>query len=219
MECGLRRIVSRLAPDRACMSGEAPRTETPCAGTAFDVGDASVDVVAARGERADRAGRQARAIRAALAGAGTVVSRWQGQPFAERDRASVRVPQAEVRVHQRSDGRGVHRTRLLRPSDERQPGRAAEGKVRCAAERPCETRDHAPAPSVEGVRRAVVRFIRCCEDGPHSRTRIADENERGSGRAIRERRGRVVRGDVECAPAREPFGFDGDHDGIEGPRR
>lgn len=219
MECGLRRIVSRLAPDRACMSGEASPAPAGRAGRAVDVRYARLHVVTVRGERADRAGRQARAIRAALAGAGTVVSRWQGQPFPERDRAPVRVPQAEVRVHQRSDGRGVHRTRPLRPSDERQPGRTAEGEVRCTAEQPCQTRDHAPAPSIQRIRHAVVRFIRRCEYGPHSGTRIADENERGSGCAIRERRDCIVGCDVECASARESLGFDGDHDGVEGPRR
>ena len=218
MKRRLRRIVSLLAPDGACVSGEASPTEAGQAGGTFDVRDAPLHVVAARGERAGRAGRQAWAIGAALAGTGTIVSRWQDHPFAERDRAPVRVPQTEVRVHQWSDGRGVYRTGPLRPSDERQPRRAAERKVRGSAERTCQTRDHAPAPSVQGVRPSVVRFVRGCEDGPHSRTRIADENERPHGSPVGKRRDRVVRGDVECAPARESFGFDGSDDGAEVPR-
>ena len=219
VESRLRRIVSRLAPDGAGVPRQTSLAEAPGSCPFLDMGDTTVHVVSLRGERADRTGRQARAIGTALTRTRTLVPAWKTETFAKCDRPPVGVPQAEVGVNQRSDGRGVYGTRPLRPSDERQPGRAAERKVRCTAERTCETGDHAPAPSIQRIRRSVVRFLRSCEDGPHSRTRIADENERSGGRAICERRDRVVRCDVECAPARESLGFYGGEDDVEGPCR
>ena len=211
----LRRSVGRLAPDRARVPRETSSAETSGAGATLDMRGARLDVVAAPGECADRTRRKARPIGAGLAGTDPVVTGRQGQPFAERDCAPVCMPQAEVRMHQRPDGRGMHGTRSLRPSDERQPGRAAERKVGRAVEPTGQTRDHAAAPPVEGVRQAVVRFVRSRKDGPHSGTRIADENERRGGCAVRKRRDRVVRRNVERAAAREPFGFDGGHDEVE----
>ena len=218
VEGRLRRIVSRLAPHRARVPGEASRGETSHAGTALDVRDAPRNIVATRGECPDRTRRETRAVRAALAGAGTIIAGRKIQTFAKRDRAPVGVPQAEVRVHERPDGRGIHGTRPLRPSDERQPGRTSERKERGTSQVAREPRNDPAAPAIQGVRRAVVRFIRCRESGPHSGTGVAHENQRCRGGAIRKRRNRIVGHDVKRTPAREPFGLDGHHDGFEGPR-
>ena len=215
VECGLRRIVSRLAPDGAGVPGQTSLAEAPGSCPLLDVCDTTVHVVSLRGERADRTGRQARALGTALTRTRTLVPGWKIETFAKCDRPPVGVPQAEVRVYQRPDGRGVCGTRPLRPSDERQPGRAAERKVCGSTQGVRETGNHSPTPSVQCVRRAVGRLFRSREDGPHTGAGVADENERRRGCAICERRYPVVRCDVECAPARESFGFDGSQDGLE----
>ena len=219
VECRLWRIVRRHAPDRTCMSGEASPAQTRRTDTTLDVCHATVHIVAVRRERADRTGGQARPFGAGVAGAGTVVASRKNQMLAKRNRTPVGMPQAEVRMHERSDGRGVRRSSPLRPSDERQPGRTAERKVRGSAQCLRETRDHSPAPSVQGVRCAVVRLFRCRKDGPHPGTRIADDNERRRGIATIERRDRIIRDDMKCPAARESFGFDGRDDGVEVPHR
>ena len=219
MEPGLRRTVRRFSPHRARVPGEASRGETSRAGHALDVPDAPVHVVTRRGKRTNRAGREARTIGTALAGAATVVAGRKVQAFAERDGTPIGVPQAEVRMHERPDRRRVDGARALRPADERKPGWTAERKVRGSAQTTRKARHHPPAPSVQSVRRAVGGLIRRGERGPHPGTRVADEDERRRRGAVGERRDRIVRGDVESTPARESLGLDGGDDGVKGPRR
>ena len=211
--------VGRIAPGRAGVPGEASFAETACAGGMLDMRNTSIDVVAVRGERADGTGGKAGALDATLARTPALVARGKVETFAKCDRAPVGVPQAVVRVHQRPDGRGVQGSGPLRPPDERQPGRAAEREVRDPAEGVRQTGDDPPAPSVQGVRRTVLRLLRCREGRPHPGPGVADEEERPRGCAVSERRDRVVRGDVERATAREPFGLGGGDDGVETPRR
>ena len=219
MERRLRGAVGRIAPGRAGVPGEASSAETPCTGGMLDMRNAFVDVVAARGERADGTGREARAFGTVLAGARALVAGRKIEAFAKREGAPVGVPQAMVRMHQRSDGRGMYGTGPLRPPDERQPGRTAERKVCGRVQGAREPRNDPPAPAVEGVRRTVLRLLRGREGGPHPGSGVADEEERRRGCAVSERRDRIVRGDVERAPAREPLGFHGGDDGVVAPYR
>ena len=215
----LRGAVGRITPCRACVPGEASSAETPCTGGMLDMRNTSIDVVAARGERTDGTGGKAWALDATLARTAALVTRGKVETFAKCDCAPVSVPQAVVRVHQRSDGRGVYGGGPLCPPDERQPGRAAERKVRGPVQGMRKARDDPPAPSVQGVRRTVVRFLRSREDGPHPGSGVADEEERPRAGAVAEAWDRVVRDRVKRATAREPLGFDGGDDGIEMPYR
>ena len=212
----LRGAIGRIAPGRAGVPSEASSAETPCTGGMLDMRNTSIDVVAIRGERADGTGGKAWALDAMLARTPALVTRGKVETFAKCDCAPVSVPQAVVRVHQRSDGRGVYGAGPLRPPDERQPGRAAEGKVRDPTQSVRQTRDDSPTPSVQGVRRTVVRFLRSREDGPHPGSGVADEEERPHAGAVAEARDRVVRDRVKRATAREPLGLDGGDDGIDG---
>ncbi len=212
----LRDAVGRIAPGRAGVPGEASSAETPCTGGMLDMRNTSIDVVAARGERTDGTGGKAWALDATLARTAALVTRGQVETFAKCDCAPVSVPQAVVRVHQRSDGRGVYGAGPLRPPDERQPGRTTEREVRGPVQGMRKARDDPPAPSVQGVRRTVVRFLRSRKDRPHPGSGVADEEERPRAGAVAEAWDRVVRDRVKRATAREPLGFDGGDDGIDG---
>ena len=63
----LRGVVGRIAPCRAGVPGEASSAETPYTGGMLDMRNTSIDVVAARGERADGTGGKAWALDATLA--------------------------------------------------------------------------------------------------------------------------------------------------------
>ena len=112
-------------------------------------------------------------------------------------------------------GEGYTGAGPLCPSDERPVRRIAERKIRGRVQSMCEPRDDPPAPSIEGIRRAVVRLFRCREGGPHPGPGVTDEDERRSPRTVAEPRDRVVRDDVKRATTREPLGFDRGEDGVE----
>ena len=104
MELGLRSGVRRIPSDRTRVPGQAAGPEASRTVGVGNVADATLHVIAAGGERADGTGRQARTTDARLARAGTVVARRKIEALAKRDGAPVGVPQAEIRVHQGTDG-------------------------------------------------------------------------------------------------------------------
>ncbi len=133
---GPRGLVDEPATDGTGVPDETAPAHTGAVGGGREMLPAACDVVACGADGGSRAGRQAEACVAELAGMRRGLRWGEWQPYGEQECAPIGVPQPEDGVDQDPQRRGAQpRFGTHRPALEGQAGRPVTGKDRASPER------------------------------------------------------------------------------------
>src|SRR5260370_9589027 len=187
MEARLVALEPIFGRDRARVSRTASELHAIRSGGASQMTGTGRDVIALEAEGADGARAEARLRRAGIAGTRAIDPLGQGEALGERERATVTVPEAPVRMDQHAERRAVRRLRSRRPALEGQPRRAFERIKRHGAELERQPTNDAARPAIERVRVALRSFWRRGESRPLAAPPEPRPYARAPRRAIRAR--------------------------------
>lgn len=196
----LRRAITVLPPDRTGVArptagGHAALSARICC----QVGAAGFDIEAARTERSDRTGFQARPACATVARmdrgsgrsfvrrAGVGGSRLRERRRFKQDCPAIAVPETEFGVDQQTQRRWLEPFRRHRPLLKRMP-RPVRGKRRLPAKQDRNRTDHRFRPVIQRFCRVWMRLPPGFEYRPEATAAMADKADSGRGPSIAERR-------------------------------